>query len=144
MNNVFFEGKVLWSQIDANQHLRHSAYADLAAQARLSVLDTAGFDAKLLARQKVGPILFREELVYLREIGLNDSVRVTCSLLKCRKDGSRWSFTQEIFREDGVKAAQINTDGAWIDTDTRKLTILPTELLHRFKSIPRSEDFTEE
>src|SRR5688572_115406 len=100
VNNVFFEGKVLWSQIDANRHLRHSAYADLAAQARLSVLESMGFDAKLLARQRVGPILFREELIYMREIGLNDSVKVTCSLLKCRKDGSRWSFTQEIFRGD--------------------------------------------
>lgn len=143
MENVFFEGKVLWSQIDANQHLRHSAYADLAAQARLLVLEAAGFDAKLLARQKIGPVLFREELVYLREIGLNDTVRVTCSLLKCRGDGSRWSFTQEIYRADGVKAAEVNTDGAWIDTENRKLTGLPPELLEKFGFIPRSEAFTE-
>ena len=26
--NVFYEGQVLWSQLDANQHMRHSAYAD--------------------------------------------------------------------------------------------------------------------
>jgi acyl-CoA thioester hydrolase len=144
MDNVFFEGRVLWSQIDANRHLRHSAYSDLAAQARLSVLEATGFDAKQMARQKVGPVLFREELVYLREIGLNDTVRVTCALQKCRGDGSRWSFTQGIFREDGVKAAQVNTDGAWIDTDNRKLTSLPTEMLERFRSIPRSETFVEE
>lgn len=143
-DTIFFEGQVLWSQIDANMHLRHSAYADFAAQARLSVLQRTGFDAKLLAGRKIGPILFREELIYLKEIGLNDSVKVTCALSKCRKDGSRWSFTQDIFRGDGVKAAQVNTDGAWIDTEKRKLTGLPPELLDKFKTIPKSENFTEE
>lgn len=142
--NIFFEGPVLWSQIDANMHLRHSAYADFAAQARLMVLNSMGFDAKLLAKEKIGPILFREELIYLREIGLNDKVTVTCALTKCRKDGSRWSFTQDIIRGDGVKAAQVNTDGAWIDTEKRKLSALPEALLSRFKGIPKSENFVEE
>lgn len=144
MDSVFFEGPVLWSQIDANMHLRHSAYSDFAAQARLNVLKSMGFDAKLLASLKIGPILFREELVYLKEISLNDSVKVTCLLSKCRKDGSRWSFTQEIFRSDGTKAAQVNTDGAWIDTEKRKLTGLPPEQLEKFNTIPKSESFTEE
>ena len=140
---IFYEGQVLWAQVDANMHLRHSAYADFAAQARLLVLDSIGFDGKLLAHHKIGPILFREELIYLKEIGLNDFVKVTCELSKYRKEGSRWSFKQEIFRGDGVKAAQVNTDGAWIDTEKRKLATLPETLLDRFKSIPRSGDFVE-
>ena len=45
MEHVFYEGKVMWSQIDANMHLRHSAYADFAAQARLEILEKLGFDA---------------------------------------------------------------------------------------------------
>jgi acyl-CoA thioester hydrolase len=143
-DNVFFEGPVLWSQVDANKHLRHSAYADFAAQARLMVLHITGVDAKLLEEQKIGPILFREELIYLREIGLNDSVKVTCSLSKTRKDGSRWSFTQDIYRGDGIKAAVVNTDGAWIDIEKRKLTTLPEEIMDKFKTIPRSEHFVEE
>jgi acyl-CoA thioester hydrolase len=143
-NNIFFEGQVLWSQVDANMHLRHSAYADFAAQARLQVLEKIGIDATLRTKHKIGPILFREELIYLREIKPNDIVRVTCLLQKCRKDGSRWSFSQEILRSDGVKAAQVNTDGAWIDTEHRKLTGLPPEIMERFRHIPRSEDFVEE
>jgi len=50
MENVFYEGKVMWSQIDANMHLRHSAYADFAAQARLEILEKLGFDANLLEK----------------------------------------------------------------------------------------------
>ena len=89
MNNVFFEGPILWAQIDANMHLRHSAYADFAAQARLSLLDKVGLDASHFLQLQVGPILFREELIYHREIGPNDKVQVTCEMTKCKADASR-------------------------------------------------------
>jgi acyl-CoA thioester hydrolase len=43
MEPFFYEGQVMWSQVDANMHLRHSAYADFAAQARLMLLEKLGF-----------------------------------------------------------------------------------------------------
>jgi len=141
MENVFYEGKVMWSQIDANMHLRHSAYADFAAQARLQILESLGFDTKLLEELKIGPILFREELIYLREVRPSDSIKVTCELTHCRRDGSRWSFSQEIYRGDGVKAAQINVQGAWVDMVKRKLASLPPEWALKFLDIPKSKDF---
>jgi acyl-CoA thioester hydrolase len=143
MKNVFYKGQVLWSMIDANRHLRHSAYADIAAQARLGMLNAIGFDEKHLAKFHIGPILFREELVYFKEIGLNDTVDVTCTLKKSKPDGSRWSFSQEIFRSDGIKAADVFTDGAWIDLKIRKLAVLPPELLEKMHRIPRTADFVE-
>ena len=96
----------MWSQVDANMHLRHSAYADFAAQARLGVLEKLGFNSQTLEALKIGPILFREELIYLREVRPNDVVKVTCEMVKGRKDGSRWSFRQELYRSDGIKAPQ--------------------------------------
>lgn len=144
MTNVFFEGKVMWSQVDANMHLRHSAYADFAAQARLQILEKFGFNADLMEKLKIGPILFREELIYMREVRPNDHIRVTCTLTKCRTDGSRWSFTQELYRGDGIQAAVINVDGAWIDMRARKLTGLPPEWTAKFLEIPKSDNFIEE
>ncbi len=141
MENVFYEGKVLWSQIDANMHLRHSAYADFAAQARLQILDHLGFDSKLFEKLRIGPILFREELIYMREVRPSDTIQVTCVMTHCRKDGSRWSFSQELFRGDGIKAAQINVQGAWVDLDKRKLAALPPEWAEKFMHIPKSADF---
>ncbi|EEI92050.1 hypothetical protein HMPREF0765_2374 [Sphingobacterium spiritivorum ATCC 33300] len=38
MENTFYEGQVIWAQIDANRHMRHSAYADICAQARSNML----------------------------------------------------------------------------------------------------------
>jgi len=142
--NIFYEGQVLWSQIDANQHMRHSAYADFGAQARLTMLESLGLKPSELFKYKVGPLLFREELFYLREVVMNDQIKVTCELIKSRPDGSRWTIRHEIFRSDGIKAAIIIADGAWIDLEKRKLAVLPTELTELFMKSPKGEDYMEE
>ncbi|MES2266733.1 MAG: acyl-CoA thioesterase [Bacteroidota bacterium] len=144
MVNVFYEGQVLWSQIDANQHMRHSAYADVAAQARLNMLGLVGLNPARLFEFKVGPVLFKEELFYLREVVLGDFIKVTCAVSRSRADGSRWSIRHGIYRADGIKAAIINADGAWIDMDKRKLTLLPPELEGMFLNTPKSDDYTED
>ncbi|TPE46445.1 thioesterase [Pontibacter mangrovi] len=133
----------MWSHLDANMHMRHSAYADFAAQARIVVLDRLGMDLKAFKHLKIGPILFREELVYLREVGINEHLKVTVELTKSRPDGSRWSIRHEVFREDGVKAAVINVDGAWLDLVKRKLTALPDELVEQFFRLNKSPDYQE-
>jgi len=122
-------------------HLRHSAYADFAAQARIAMLDTLGLDFATFQKLRVGPILFREELKYLREVGINDSIKIHTFLTKARKDGSRWSFRHEVYRGDGTKAAIILVDGAWIDVVKRKLGALPPELSQLFLNLPKADDF---
>ncbi|MCX2740394.1 acyl-CoA thioesterase [Pontibacter anaerobius] len=138
-----YEGKVMWSHLDANMHMRHSAYADFAAQARIVVLDRLGLDLKAFQKLHIGPILFREELVYLREVGINEHLTVTVEMTKSRPDGSRWSIRHEVFREDGVKAAVVSVEGAWLDLHKRKLTTLPEELVEQFNRLDRSEDYQE-
>jgi len=142
--NIFYEGQVLWSQIDANQHMRHSAYADLGAQARLNMLESLGLKPTNLFGYKIGPVLFKEELSYLREIALGDQVKITCEVARSRPDGSRWTIRHEVFRGDGVKAAVIMAYGAWIDMEKRKLAVLPAALSRLFMQAPRSEDYIEE
>lgn len=140
----YYEGQVLWAQIDANQHLRHSAYADFGAQARLTLLNSIGMAASVLYGHKIGPVLFREELIYLREVGINDYIKVTCEVIKAQPDGSRWTMRHELYRGDGIKAAVITVDGAWIDMEKRKLTLLPPALSDLFAQAPKSSDYTEE
>jgi len=141
---IAYEGQVLWAQIDANQHMRHSAYADFGAQARLMMLEKFGMGAHELYKNGIGPVVFREEMIYLREVRMNDYLKVSCELTKSRADGSRWSIRHEIYRSDGVKAAIINIDGAWIDIAKRKLALLPPELTERFNKAPKSEDYIED
>jgi acyl-CoA thioester hydrolase len=53
-DNIYYEGQVLWSQIDANRHLRHSAYADFCAQARSNMLNKIGLSLDEFAKNKIG------------------------------------------------------------------------------------------
>ena len=138
-----FKGKVMWAHLDANMHMRHSAYADFAAQARIEILDEMGLSMRVFQKIHIGPILFREETTYLREVGVNETITVTTELIKARNDGSRWAIRHELFKEDGVKAAVIIVEGAWIDVQKRKLATLPDELAEHFMQIKRSADFEE-
>lgn len=141
--NIFYEGQVLWSQIDANVHLRHSAYADFCAQARSNMLNKMGLSLEEFNKRKIGPILFREELNYLREIGLDERVKVSVVITKFNKVNSRFSFRHEIFKENGVKAAVVLVDGAWMNIRERKLTNIPEDWMEIISKIPKSEDYTE-
>jgi acyl-CoA thioester hydrolase len=136
-----YHGHVIWSQVDANMHLRHSAYADFAAQARIMLLNELGLDFSVFQKLQMGPILFREELQYLREVGINDNIKILSYLTKAREDGSRWSIRHDLYRGDGVKAAVIHVDGAWLNLRQRKLTGLPPEVAAKFMEVTKSEDF---
>jgi acyl-CoA thioester hydrolase len=144
MENKYFEAQVMWSQIDANMHLRHSAYADFAAQARLVQMETMGFNARTMKELHLGPILFREELIYRKEVRPNEKIKVSTLLSKTREDGSRWSLRHEILKENGELAAIVNVDGAWIDVLQRKLGSLPQEYAKIFLTMSKTDDFVME
>lgn len=141
--NVYYKGQVLWAHIDANRHLRHSAYADFAAQARSNILNSIGLSLDKFAKRKIGPILFREELKYYREVGLDELIEVSVLLTKLNSKNGRFSFKHVVYKENGIIAAEIYVDGAWLDLSTRKLTEMPIEWYNVMHQIPLSEDFLE-
>ena len=143
MDHIFYKGQIIWAQIDANRHLRHSAYADLCAQARSNMLQELGLPLDKIAEAGIGPVLFREELVYLREVTLNEHVQVAVELVKYNMTNSRFTFRHEIYRGDGVKSAVVTTDGAWMDIARRKLTTLPDEWQKVVSELPKSHDYEE-
>lgn len=136
--------RVMWAQMDANQHLRHSAYADIAAQGRLEVLESIGLGMDTMGKLKIGPVLFREELLYKREVMGIQQLTVKSYMTKVSHGSSRWSITSEIYREDGVLAAVVNVDGAWIDLKIRKLASLPDEYRGKFEMLEKSDHFVNE
>ena len=141
MKNICFTTTVLWSQIDANQHLRHSAYADFAAQARMCLLTSMGLPANIFMKNNRGPVLFREELVYKKEINMSETISVSCEMTSCKADGSRWTIKHHIFNSKEELSAIVTVDGAWIDLRKRKIAALPENILPQFLNIPKSEDF---
>jgi acyl-CoA thioester hydrolase len=133
--------EVRWSDLDPNFHLRHSVYYDWGAYARLSFMQDKGITAASLVQLHLGPILFREEAIFKREVTFGDKVTIFVQLSASRVDGSRWSMRHEIYKNEDTLAAIINVDGAWIDTQKRKLAIPPEHIRVSFEDLPRSADF---
>lgn len=130
-----------WSDIDANRHLRHSAYYDFGAAVRVKYLSENGITGEKLEELQLGPVLFREEAIFKREIKFEDQITVDMQLLKCTQDYGRWSIRHHIVKSDGTLAAIINIDAAWIDLIKRKLAIPPEFIRMAFEAFPKSPDF---
>ena len=132
-----------WADIDANYHVRHSVYYDLAAQHRIELLAASGLTIQVMQQQQFGPVLFREECIFRREMKLTDTITITASLQKMQPDASRWTIQHLFTNQDGVKCAVLTVDGAWIDTVKRKLANpVPQLVIEVMNSFPKAEAFT--
>src|SRR4051812_46114758 len=88
--------QIRWSDLDPNFHLRHSVYYDWGAFCRIEFLNEYGLNADVLQRLQFGPILFREECVFRKEIRSGDEIRMDLHLVRARKDYSRWTIRHNI------------------------------------------------
>lgn len=141
MNNFIRTVDVRWSDIDPNFHLRHSVYYDWGAYMRLCFLYEHNITPQVLQQLHFGPILFREECVFKREIHFGDNIELNLLLVKCRKDFSRWSMQHEVWKNKDTLSAIITVDGAWIDTKIRKLAAPPAIIQQAFEASPKATNF---
>ncbi|TGE20234.1 acyl-CoA thioesterase [Hymenobacter elongatus] len=132
-----------WADMDPNVHMRHSAYTDYAAQLRIEFLAEQGFPLPRFAELGIGPILFREDTRFLKEIGLSETIRVTAELSGLNADASRWRIVHTIYKADGRAAATVSVDGAWLDLRLRKLTIPPAEMADAMRQLTRHETYAD-
>ena len=130
-----------WSDFDPNRHMRHTAYNDYAAEARIRYFSFAGHPVDALAKDQIGPILFEEHTSFRKEIHTGESVTVTCQLLGLSEDQRKWKIRHQILNSNGQLSAVIEVFGAWIDLQKRKLTTLPDRYSDLFDAMERTEDF---
>ena len=132
---------IRWADLDPNFHLRHSVYYDYAAYCRICFLEEHGLPSNLMLELQFGPILFREEAVFRKEVRLGDSLSIDLQVVKSRQDFSRWTIRHQILKNGNILAAVISVDGAWINTAARKLATPPQQVVEVFSKMPRSADF---
>lgn len=133
--------QVRWSDIDQNRHLRHSAYYDYGATVRIACFSQHGLTNLKFEELHIGPILFREEAIFKREIKFEDKIYVDMEVTKATADFSRWSVRHHFFKDDGTLSAIINLDGAWIDIVKRKLAVPDLFTQQVFEDFPKAEGF---
>ncbi|TBX71160.1 thioesterase [Flavobacterium silvisoli] len=136
------ELSIRWADLDPNFHVRHSAYYDFGAQHRIEILEQQGMTLQLMREQHFGPIAFREECVFRKEIRLNDTIFISTKISKMKADASRWTIVHELRDNQNTLCAKITLDGAWIDTKLRKLANpTPPIAIDVMNAIPKTDDF---
>lgn len=141
MENFVKEIQVRWSDLDPNVHLRHSVYYDWGAFCRVSFLNEHALTMELMHRLRIGPILFREECVFRKEVRLGDQVTINLEVTKAKRDFSRWSIQHTIMKNGDTVAAVLTVDGAWLDIAQRKLASPPSEVKQVFSEMPVEKNF---
>ena len=132
-----------WGDMDANAHMANVAYLNKCVDSRMSFFTQNGFPAAEFARRRIGPVVRRDEIEYLREVALMEPITVTLRLGGCAPDGSRFRLVNEVLRADGKVAARLRTEGGWLDLTARRLIAPPPEVMAALQKLPRSEDFEE-
>lgn len=130
-----------WSDIDANMHVRHSVYYDLGAQQRVEVLAAAGLTMAAMREAGIGPVLFREEARFLKEIRPNDTIEMFACLTAISRDHRKFSIRHEFMRGEECCAVLV-VDGAWFSRAERKIIIPPALVIHAMNTFPQGNDFT--
>jgi acyl-CoA thioester hydrolase len=132
---------VRWSDLDPNVHLRHSVYYDWGAFCRVAFFQEHQLTPETMAQLRIGPILFREECVFRKEIRLGDKVTIDLQLVRAKRDFSRWTIQHTIMKNGESVAAILTVDGAWMDVVRRKLATPPQEVVDTYLNMTQKEDF---
>ncbi|AOW20463.1 acyl-CoA thioesterase [Urechidicola croceus] len=131
----------VWANFDANRHMRHTAYNDYAAELRVRFFKEHGYSLNEFAKLNIGPILFKEETSFFKEIHVGENIKVNMELEAISEGLERWKFKHQVFNEKGVLSAEIKVYGAWMDLIKRKLTAPPKEFVEVFNSIEKTSHF---
>ena len=142
MDNFEKKIEIRWADLDPNFHVLHSRYYDFGAYCRMAFLVENGLTPQVMQQHHVGPILFREECVFKREITFGDNIIINVKLQKISADFGKWTMVHQIYKNVETLAAVITVDGAWLDTAVRKTTLPPKEVTALFEAAPKTIDFT--
>lgn len=134
---------VRWSDSDANGHMRNTAYSEYAIDTRMSYLAEHGFPYPKFEEVGFGPVILREEIDYLRELRLGETIEVDFTQLGLAPDASRFRLAHDFWRPGGKKVARIVLTGGWLGMETRKLIRPPDALVEAISSVPKADGWEE-
>ena len=133
--------EIRWSDLDPNFHLRHSAYYDFGAYCRVAFLTDNGITPEIMMKHFIGPILFKEECMFKREIKFGDSISINLKIKHISANGKKWAMRHELFKDNDVLCAVITIEGAWMNTQLRKIIPPPDIFKIALGKMPKTEDF---
>lgn len=133
--------EIRWSDVDANLHLRNSAYVDYMSHTRMSYFNENGFGQKNLYNLQLGPVALYEHMFYFKEVFPGKPILVSLQLKGISEEGTFFSFIHNFYDQAGKNLARCEMLGAWIDLKSRKLITPPNEVWSFLNKIDKTEDY---
>lgn len=132
---------VRWSDLDGNNHMSNTAYLDVCVDVRMGYFEARGFAKREFARNRIGPVVRRDEVDYYRELSLGESFTVDLQLAGASDDVTRFSLRNRFFRADRTLVTTVVSTGGWLDLEERRLVEPPAALREILLDLERTETF---
>ena len=133
---------VKWADLDANGHMKNTAFFDYSAQCRFDYFSSQGFTSKDFAEHKIGPAALSETIKYKRELRHGQEFTVSLAIAAANATNTRFEFENTIrLSSDQTVCATLRTMFVWLDLEKRKATPPPEKLLAALLTLPRTADY---
>ncbi len=87
--------EVRWTDIDANRHVRYSAYIDAAAELRYRFFTQHNLPPEAFDQLGVGPVYTSLTANFFREVRLGENITITYLLTGLSPQGIRWKVQHD-------------------------------------------------
>ena len=114
---------ILESHLDTFGHVNNAAYLTLFEEARWDFITKNGYGLKKVQELQQGPVVLDLNMKFKKEIRLREKIKITMELLDYK--GKISHFRQEMLKEDGTLATELEITFGLFDLKTRRL-IEPT------------------
>ena len=135
------EFEIRWSDLDANRHVANSSYVDMLSETRMSFLHEYGVTQQYFEEHGIGPVIFTEELFYIKEIKANEKITISLELLANSADSKYIKFSHCIFNAEQKLSVYSITFFGWFNLAERKLIEPPVEIKTLFATMPKAEGY---
>jgi acyl-CoA thioester hydrolase len=133
--------EVRWTDIDANRHVRYSAYIDATAELRYRFFAQHNLPSEAFENLGMGPVYTSLTANFFREVRLGETLTITYLLTGLSPLGFRWKVQHDFLKANGKKAVTVFLEGTILNLTTREPCAPTPEIMAVFQQIPRSADF---
>jgi acyl-CoA thioester hydrolase len=133
--------EVRWTDIDANRHVRYSAYIDAAAEQRYRFFTEHNLPPEAFDNLGVGPVYTSLSANFFREVRLGETLTILYLITGLSPQGIRWKVQHDFLKANGKKAVSVSLEGTILNLTTRQPASPTPEIMAVFQQVPRSADF---
>jgi len=119
--------QVRYSDLDTNGHVANTSYLKFSLDTRVGYFFKNGLTALLMKQSGIAPVVFRENITYLKELIAPEEIEVHFWVKSLHEDEIRFEWCTEIRRLNGELAARVDIQGGWMSLSKRRLEKPPQE-----------------